>query len=76
VGFGVLDAAAALSRAGEFARYGPTVPVEDGMHFGKGHLSGAPARPGPDPVRLWIYGVAVVLGIAGFTIAGVALSRR
>ncbi|GAA0377584.1 type VII secretion-associated serine protease mycosin [Microbispora corallina] len=76
VGFGVVDAAAALGKAGELAGYGRAVPVEDGLHFGKGKVSGAPARPGPDPVRLWIYGIAVALGLGGFAAAAVALSRR
>ncbi|MEW9534116.1 S8 family serine peptidase [Microbispora sp. NPDC049125] len=77
VGFGVVDAAAALTKAGELSGYGRTAPVEDDAHFGKGRpLSEAPARPGPDPVRLWIYGIAAILGAGGFAAAAVALSRR
>lgn len=76
VGFGVVDAAAALAKAGELSGYARTVPVQDGAHFGGGPLSGAPARPGPDPVRLWVYGIAAALGAVGFGIAVSALARR
>ncbi|TLP53545.1 S8 family serine peptidase [Microbispora triticiradicis] len=76
VGFGVVDAAAALAKAGELVGYGHASAVQDDAHFGKGPVSRAPARPGPDPVRLWVYGIAVVLGIGGFCAAALALSRR
>ncbi|MBX6385194.1 MAG: S8 family serine peptidase [Microbispora sp.] len=76
VGFGVVDAAAALQKAGELTGYGAAASVRDDAHFGKGTLSRAPARPGPDPVRLWIYGIAVLLGIGGFCAGVVALRRR
>lgn len=76
VGFGIVDAAAALTKAGELAAYGRAATVEDDAHFGKGPVARAPARPGPDPVRLWIYGIAVVLGIGGFSAAAFTLSRR
>ncbi|MEV7808228.1 S8 family serine peptidase [Microbispora sp. NPDC088329] len=76
VGFGVVDAAAALRKAGELTGYGPASAVRDDAHFGRGPVSQGPARPGPDPVRLWIYGIAVLLGIGGFCAAAVALIRR
>ncbi|GII57019.1 type VII secretion-associated serine protease [Planotetraspora thailandica] len=76
VGFGEVDAAAAVAKAAELVGYGPAVPVQDDAHFGKGPLSEGPMRPGPDPVRLWIYGVAALLGLGGFGVAVVALSRR
>lgn len=76
VGFGVVDAAAALRKAGELLGYGRTTPVRDDAHFGGGPLSGAPPRPGPDPVRLWIYGIAVLLGAVGFGVAAGAFARR
>ncbi|GGO25850.1 hypothetical protein GCM10010116_51870 [Microbispora rosea subsp. aerata] len=76
VGFGVVDAAAALRKAGELTAYGPASAVRDDAHFGKGPVSQAPTRPGPDPVRLWIYGIVVLLGIGGFCAAAVALRRR
>ncbi|MEU6413742.1 S8 family serine peptidase [Microbispora sp. NPDC046933] len=76
VGFGVVDAAAALRKAAELTGYGRAPSVQDDAHFGKGPVSQGPARPGPDPVRLWIYGIAVALGIGGFCAAAVALRRR
>ncbi|TQS24679.1 S8 family serine peptidase [Microbispora sp. KK1-11] len=76
IGFGVVDAAAALRKAAELTGYGHASSVQDDAHFGKGPVSQGPARPGPDPVRLWIYGVAVALGLGGFCAAAVALRRR
>ncbi|MEU7694463.1 S8/S53 family peptidase [Microbispora hainanensis] len=81
VGFGVIDAAAALRKAAELTEYGRTSSmrddsVQDDAHFGRGPVAEGPARPGPDPVRLWIYGIAVALGIGGFCTAAVALRRR
>ncbi|MEV1204374.1 S8 family peptidase [Microbispora rosea] len=76
VGFGVVDAAAALRKAAELTAYGPASSVQDDAHFGKGPVSQGPARPGADPVRLWIYGIAVALGIGGFCAAAIALRRR
>ncbi|MEV0969150.1 S8 family serine peptidase [Microtetraspora glauca] len=75
-GFGVVDAAAALARAGELGGYARTVPVEEDLHFGDGRLTPGPARPGPDPVRLWIYGIGVLLGVGAFVAAVVVLTRR
>ena len=76
VGFGEVDAGAAVAKAAELAGYARTAPVQDDLHFGKGALSEAPVRPGPDPVRLWIYGIAALVGLGGFCGAIVALSRR
>ncbi|MBP2707617.1 S8 family serine peptidase [Microbispora sp. RL4-1S] len=76
VGFGVVDAAAALGKAGELLEYGRSAPVDDDAHFGKGAVFRAPARPGPDPVRLWIYGIAIAAGIGGFAAGVIALTRR
>ncbi|MFG1864567.1 S8 family serine peptidase [Microbispora bryophytorum] len=76
VGFGVVDAAAALRKAAELTGYGHASSMRDDAHFGKGPGSQGPARPGPDPVRLWIYGIAVALGFGGFCAAAVALRRR
>ncbi|WP_169808893.1 S8 family serine peptidase [Microtetraspora fusca] len=75
-GFGVVDAAAALAQAGRLAGYGRAVPVEEDLHFGDGRLAPAPERPGPDPVRLWIYGIGVFLGVCAFAAAVAALTRR
>jgi hypothetical protein len=76
VGFGVVDAAAALTKAGQLAGYTGAVAVEDDLHFGNGALSQGPTRPGPDPVRLWIYGIGVLLGLGSFAVAAVVLGRR
>ncbi|WP_169948783.1 S8 family serine peptidase [Microbispora sp. H11081] len=76
IGFGVVDAAAALRKAGELGGYGPASAIQDDAHFGKGPVSQGPARPGPDPVRLWIYGLTVLLGTGGFVAGAVALRRR
>ncbi|MEU9888340.1 S8 family serine peptidase [Sphaerisporangium sp. NPDC051011] len=76
IGFGVVDAAAALRKAGELTGYRSAVPVQSGLHFGKGATSPPPARPGPDPVRLWVYGAGVLLGLVGFGAGVVVLTRR
>ncbi|MFC4532442.1 S8 family serine peptidase [Sphaerisporangium dianthi] len=76
VGFGVVDAAAALTRAGELAGYRGSVAVRGDLHFGNGATAPAPTPPGADPVRLWVYGVGVLLGLIGFGAAVVVLTRR
>ncbi|GAA4597194.1 type VII secretion-associated serine protease mycosin [Planotetraspora phitsanulokensis] len=76
VGFGEVDAGAAVAKAAELGGYAHAAPVQDDLHFGKGPLSEAPMRPGPDPVRLWIYGIAALIGLGGFCGAIVVLSRR
>jgi hypothetical protein len=76
VGFGEVDAGAAVAKAAELAGYAQAAPVRDDLHFGKGPLSEAPMRPGPDPVRLWIYAIAALVGLGGFCGAIVVLSRR
>jgi hypothetical protein len=76
VGFGEVDAGAAVAEAAGLAGYAQAAPVQDDLHFGKGPLSEAPVRPGPDPVRLWIYGIAALIGLGGFCGAIVVLSRR
>ncbi|GAA4565409.1 S8 family serine peptidase [Planotetraspora kaengkrachanensis] len=76
VGFGEVDAGAAVAKAAELAGYAQAAPVQDDLHFGKGPLSEAPMRPGPDPVRLWIYGIAALIGVGAFCGAIVVLSRR
>ncbi|GLW97774.1 S8 family serine peptidase [Microtetraspora sp. NBRC 16547] len=75
-GFGVVDAAAALARAGELGGYDRTVRVNEDLHFGDGRLAPGPVRPGADPVRLWIYGIGVLLGVGAFAAAAVCLTRR
>ena len=76
VGFGVVNAAAALDKAGQLTAYRGSVPVQDDAHFGDGPPPGPPERPGPDPVWLSIYGIAVLLGVLGLGAATVALRRR
>ncbi|GAA1288858.1 type VII secretion-associated serine protease [Planotetraspora silvatica] len=76
VGFGEVDAGAAIAKAAELAGYAQAAPVRDDLHFGKGPMSEAPMRPGPDPVRLWIYAIAALVGLGGFCGAIVVLSRR
>ncbi|GAA3822762.1 type VII secretion-associated serine protease mycosin [Sphaerisporangium flaviroseum] len=76
VGFGVVDAAAALTRAGQLSGYSSALPVQSNLHFGNGTTAPAPSPPGPDPVRLWVYGAGVLLGLVAFGAAVVVLTRR
>ncbi|GAA4230107.1 subtilisin family serine protease [Streptosporangium album] len=76
IGFGVVDAGAALARAGELISRTAEVPAPTGEHFGPGLQHQEPARPGPDPVRLWLYGAGLLGGLLAFTGAVVMLSRR
>lgn len=76
VGFGVVDAAAALARAGELTRAGVKVPPSEGGHFGRGPLPSEPARPGPDGPRLWLYGTGTAAGLLAFGVAVAVLGRR
>nr|WP_260407862.1 S8 family serine peptidase [Planomonospora venezuelensis] len=82
LGFGVVDAGAALARAGELAGAGRTPPaatpppVADEHHFGVGPLPEEPPRPGADPLHLWLYGAGLLLGVLAFAGAVVALTRR
>ncbi|WP_326825547.1 S8 family serine peptidase [Streptosporangium sp. NBC_01756] len=76
VGFGVVDAGAALTRAGELIGRTTEAPSPVGKHFGAGSQPQEPARPGPDPFRLWLYGAGLFGGLLAFTGAVVLLSRR
>jgi subtilisin family serine protease len=76
VGFGMVDAAAALAQAGRLGSHGPAVPVPGERHFGAGPLTAAPAPPGPDPLRLWVYAGAVLIGLVLFGAAVVIITRR
>ncbi len=75
-GFGVVDAAAALDRAATLAAYRDGVPVDAEYRFGGRPPSQGPSRPGPDPFRMWAYGVGVAVGLAAFAGALVVLMRR
>ncbi|WP_433244909.1 S8 family peptidase [Streptosporangium sp. CA-135522] len=76
VGFGVVNAGAALARAGELMSRAAEPPTPVGKHFGEGPVPQEPARPGPDPVRLWLYGAGLLGGLLAFGGAVVMLSRR
>lgn len=76
VGFGVVDAQAALRRAAALAGHRASVPVEEGYRFGDRPAAEGPARPGPDPFRMWAHGAGVVLGLAAFAGGVIILMRR
>ncbi|GAB1821381.1 S8 family serine peptidase [Herbidospora sp. RD11066] len=76
VGFGVVNAAGALTRAGELAKYQQATPVGDDVYFGGGPKSAGPQPPGPDPLRLWVYGAGAVLSLAAFGLLAALLARR
>ncbi|MDP9849116.1 S8 family peptidase [Streptosporangium lutulentum] len=76
VGFGVVNASAALTKAGELMAGAAEVPVADDQHFGKGPLPQEPPRPGPLPIRLWLYGGGLLGGLLAFAGAVVMLTRR
>lgn len=74
-GFGVVDAAAALNAAERLT--GAQRSVAPGMeHFGQGEDSPVPQRPGPDPLRLWLYGGGVLMALIMFCGAIVVLNQR
>ncbi|MEV4061516.1 S8 family serine peptidase [Nonomuraea dietziae] len=76
VGFGVVDAAAALDRAGELVGQQRGVAVPDGQHFGAGEKAPLPSPPGPSPWRMWLFGGGVLLGLVAFGGAVTLLSQR
>ncbi|MEV0311536.1 S8 family peptidase [Nonomuraea fuscirosea] len=74
-GFGVVDAAAALNAAERLT--GAQRSITPGMdHFGQGEDSPVPTRPGPDPMRLWLYGGGLLLALVTFCGAIVVLNQR
>ncbi|MFJ2028971.1 S8 family serine peptidase [Streptosporangium sp. NPDC087985] len=76
IGFGIVDAGAALARAGELISRTAEPPALAGRYFGTGPQPQEPAPPGPEPVRLWLYGTGLLGGLLAFTGAVVMLSRR
>lgn len=76
IGFGVVDAAAALAKAGRLVAGTAAVPVPDGKRFGDGTLPTEPSRPGPEPARLWLYGVGLAGGLLAFAVAVAMLNRH
>ncbi|NRQ37189.1 S8 family serine peptidase [Nonomuraea sp. NN258] len=76
IGFGVVDAGAALNAAAKLAGMRREVPVPDDRHFGEGEDSPVPSRPGPDPLRLWLYGGGVLVALITFCGAIIVLNQR
>ncbi|MFG2076794.1 S8 family serine peptidase [Nonomuraea maritima] len=75
IGFGVVDAAAALDAAGRFT--GIKRSVESSIdHFGQGKNSPLPTRPGSDPLRLVLYGGGVLVALVTFCGAIIVLNQR
>ncbi|MCF6467521.1 serine protease [Nonomuraea sp. MG754425] len=75
IGFGVVDAAAALNAADRLT--GAKRSIVPGMeHFGQGADSPVPTPPGPDPLRLWLYGGGVLVALVAFCGAIIVLNQR
>ncbi|WP_188192414.1 S8 family serine peptidase [Nonomuraea sp. SYSU D8015] len=75
-GFGVVDAAAALNAAERLTGVQRAAPVPGKAHFGQGEDSPVPSRPGPDPLRMWLYGGGVLVALVTFCGAIVVLNQR
>jgi len=76
VGFGTVDAAAALERAAQLAGHRVSLPVDESLRFGGGTAAPEPEPPGPDPFRMWAYGLGVAFGLAAFAGGVLILVRR
>ncbi|MFI6325148.1 S8 family serine peptidase [Nonomuraea sp. NPDC050556] len=76
VGFGVVDAGAALNAADALDGKARDVAVPDDRHFGAGEDSPVPSRPGPDPWRLALFGGGALLALAMFGVAVAILNQR
>lgn len=76
LGFGTVDAFAALNAAKALAGQQRAVDVPSGKHFGSGADSPGPSPPGPDPWRLWLYGGGVLLALSAFCGAIIVLNQR
>ncbi|MEQ4716906.1 S8 family serine peptidase [Nonomuraea sp. B19D2] len=74
-GYGVVDAAAALNAAERLTGEQRSV-VPGKEHFGQGEDSPVPTRPGPDPLRLWLYGGGVLVALVMFCGAIIVLNQR
>lgn len=75
-GFGVVDAAAALNAAERLTGVQRAAPGPDKAHFGQGEDSPVPSPPGPDPLRMWLYGGGVLVALITFCGAIVVLNQR
>ncbi|MEU4576811.1 S8 family serine peptidase [Nonomuraea sp. ATR24] len=75
-GFGVVDAGAALNAAERLTGHKRQVPVPADQHFGQGEDTPQPSAPGPDPWRLWLYGIGVLVALVMFCGAIVLLNQR
>jgi type VII secretion-associated serine protease mycosin len=76
IGYGVVDAAAALNAAERLTGVQRSAPGPAKEHFGQGEDSPVPSRPGPDPWRLWLYGGGVLVALVMFCGAIVVLNQR
>ncbi|HEX4817715.1 MAG TPA: S8 family serine peptidase [Nonomuraea sp.] len=76
IGYGVVDAAAALNAADRLTGVQRAAPGLGKEHFGQGEDSPVPSRPGPDPLRLWLYGGGVLVALVTFCGAIVVLNQR
>ncbi|WP_449064938.1 S8 family serine peptidase, partial [Planomonospora algeriensis] len=76
VGFGTVNAAKALAKAGELMAAPVPVPVDEGRRFGGGAAPEKAPEPGADPFRLRLYGAGLVLGVLAFAGAVLVLTRR
>ncbi|MCG5216637.1 S8 family serine peptidase [Streptosporangium soli] len=76
VGFGMVDAGEALAKAARLASDDRTVPVPGDRHFGQGPVPAPPTPPGPDPLRMWAYTGAVLVGLVVFGGSVMILTRR
>lgn len=76
VGFGVVDAGAALNAADALDGKARGVAVPEGKHFGAGEDSPVPSRPGPDPWRLALFGGGALLALVMFGGAVAILNQR
>jgi type VII secretion-associated serine protease mycosin len=75
-GFGVVDAAAALNAAERLTGVQRAAPGPGKEHFGRGEDSPVPSRPGPDPLRMWLYGGGVLVALIAFCGAIIVLNQR
>ncbi|NUT41792.1 MAG: S8 family serine peptidase [Thermoactinospora sp.] len=76
IGFGVVDAAAALAAAEKLQPQQRGKAVPDNAHFGAGPNAPQPSRPGPDPWHMWIFGGGALLGLVAFGWSVAVLNQR